>query len=121
MIPLISISNGEPIMALPLALVVSVSMLKDGYEDFMRAQDDKKENNSITTRIRRHGGREEEIKWHEVRVGDFIKVRQDGFFPADMIIIASSNADGTFYVETKSLDGETNLKTRNLQDELKKC
>ena len=37
-----------------------------------------------------------------------------------MIIISSSNEDGTFYVETKSLDGETNVKTRNLQDDLKK-
>ena len=35
-----------------------------------------------------------------------------------MVIVATSTDDGQFYVETKSLDGETNLKTRNIQDDL---
>ena len=35
-----------------------------------------------------------------------------------MVIISSANEDGLFFVETKSLDGETNLKTKNIQDDL---
>ena len=34
----------------------------------------------------------------------------DTFFPADLILIKSANPAGVAYVETKNLDGETNLK-----------
>lgn len=114
MVPQISISEGEPIMALPLVLVVAISMLKDGYEDFMRHQDDKKENNTEAIVVDRSNGQEKIVKWHQVRVGDFVKVKEDTFFPADMVIISTSNDDGLYFVETKSLDGETNLKTKNI-------
>lgn len=36
MIDKISISNGQPAMLPPLLLVIFVSMLKDGYEDYKR-------------------------------------------------------------------------------------
>ena len=35
-IPSISISGGKPAMALPLGLIVFISMLKDAYEDYKR-------------------------------------------------------------------------------------
>ena len=35
-----------------------------------------------------------------------------------MILINSSEAEGTVYVETKNLDGETNLKTKQVAKEL---
>lgn len=45
-----------------------------------------------------------------MRVGQIIKVYENEFFPCDMMIIGSSLPKGMCYVETKSLDGETNLK-----------
>lgn len=51
--------------------------------------------------------------WEDVRVGDFIKVRNGESIPADIIICATSEDENVAFVETKNLDGETNLKSRN--------
>ena len=56
-------------------------------------------------------------KWHEIRVGEIIKVHQDQYFPCDMILINSSADKGICYVETKNLDGETNLKHKKAPKE----
>ena len=47
MIEKISISAGQPVMAMPLIFVVSLSMIKDAYEDFKRHRSDKSENEAI--------------------------------------------------------------------------
>jgi phospholipid-transporting ATPase len=46
MIPSISISDGKPVMAMPLFVVVLVSMIKDAFEDYKRHQSDDKENDT---------------------------------------------------------------------------
>ena len=51
--------------------------------------------------------------WKNVRVGDFIFIRSDDQIPADIVVLATSDSDGACYVETKNLDGETNLKVRH--------
>lgn len=51
--------------------------------------------------------------WEDVRVGDFVKILDDESFPADMLICSTSEDENVAFVETKNLDGETNLKSRN--------
>lgn len=51
--------------------------------------------------------------WKNVRVGDFILLRSDDPIPADIVVLSTSDSDGACYVETKNLDGETNLKVRH--------
>ncbi|CDF88502.1 BN860_11738g1_1 [Zygosaccharomyces bailii CLIB 213] len=50
--------------------------------------------------------------WKNVRVGDVIRIHNNDEVPADIILLSTSDVDGACYVETKNLDGETNLKVR---------
>ncbi|KAK9480720.1 hypothetical protein V1514DRAFT_275507 [Lipomyces japonicus] len=50
--------------------------------------------------------------WKNLRVGDIVRLRNDDEIPADIIVLSTSDSDGACYVETKNLDGETNLKVR---------
>ncbi|KAI9218609.1 hypothetical protein BC828DRAFT_388135 [Blastocladiella britannica] len=51
-------------------------------------------------------------KWKDVHVGDLVLLRNNDNIPADIVILSTSELDNMCYVETKSLDGETNLKIR---------
>lgn len=48
----------------------------------------------------------------KLEVGDFVLLRDNEQVPADVIVLSTSNADALCFVETKNLDGETNLKIR---------
>ena len=50
--------------------------------------------------------------WKNVQVGDFIRIYDKDQIPADVVVLSTSDPDGSCYVETKNLDGETNLKVR---------
>ncbi|CAD0111107.1 unnamed protein product [Aureobasidium uvarum] len=50
--------------------------------------------------------------WKNVQVGDFVRLYNEESIPADIVVLSTSDPDGACYVETKNLDGETNLKVR---------
>jgi phospholipid-translocating ATPase len=59
------------------------------------------------------GARFKKDHWKNLNVGDFVRIYKDDDLPADVIVLSTSEADGGCYVETKNLDGETNLKVRS--------
>ena len=48
----------------------------------------------------------------DIRQGHLVVVRNREMIPADMVLVASSGDRGCAYIETSSIDGETNLKLR---------
>ncbi len=51
--------------------------------------------------------------WKNVKVGDIIRIHNNEEIPADLAILSTSNLDSnSCYIETKNLDGETNLKQK---------
>lgn len=50
--------------------------------------------------------------WKNIRVGDVIKVYADTSVPADIVILSSSDPEGDCFIDTRNLDGESNLKPR---------
>ena len=51
--------------------------------------------------------------WKNVQVGDFVRLYDGEEVPADIVVLSTADVEGACYIETKNLDGETNLKLRN--------
>jgi len=173
-------TTGTYTTIIPLLIFISISILREGYDDWKRHLQDNKENNQYT-RLLQHksckrdlnygdsdslyslsrinsqtsvsrlnpGDSDNEetnqqqepitdeellkqpntftkenylkqldiiiskIKWKDIKVGDFITLKQDEQVPADIILLTSDGSnENEVFIETMDLDGETNLKSR---------
>uniref|UniRef100_A0A8V5HGB7 Phospholipid-transporting ATPase n=1 Tax=Melopsittacus undulatus TaxID=13146 RepID=A0A8V5HGB7_MELUD len=78
----------------PLVLVLAVSGVKDAIDDF-----------DLSCRLK-------DEKWMNVQVGDIIRLENNNFVTADLLLLSSSEPHSLTYIETAELDGETNLKVK---------
>lgn len=118
-IPAITNTGGYPTVLIPLTAVLLIAGVFKGLEDAARHKADRKANSS-KARIFDPATKEfKDVLWSDIRVGDYVKVESRETIPADVICVCVSEPNpelpkGLCYVETKSLDGETNLKMRQV-------
>uniref|UniRef100_A0A8D0AMA4 Phospholipid-transporting ATPase n=1 Tax=Sander lucioperca TaxID=283035 RepID=A0A8D0AMA4_SANLU len=94
---------------LPLFFVITVTAIKQGYEDWLRHKADNEVNKYPVTVLEQ--GRKIRKESEKIKVGDVVEVEEDETFPCDLILLQSSRDDDTCFVTTASLDGESNHKT----------
>ncbi|RLV96231.1 putative phospholipid-transporting ATPase DNF3 [Spathaspora sp. JA1] len=164
-------TTGHYTTIIPLCIFMSISIAREGFDDWKRHGHDKEENNkrtivvkedeelsnfdtqSIATimtetvqpvsprlngnnsdsnsdedlsftnkeAMKKYNLKQYSTLWKNVKVGDILRINENDWFPADVIILATSEGETSpAYVETMALDGETNLKPKFAHPELAK-
>lgn len=94
----VSNTEGIPTIFFPLGFIVFISMLKDCFEDYKRKRSDQSENNKEIN-VFHFGNREvTKMKWSELKVGDIIRLDQDQYVPADLLVLCTSEPKGFFSI-----------------------
>ena len=79
-------------------------MVREGLEDYQRYKSDKFTNNQPIKIVK--DGKIVQSLSQDVQVGDVLLIEEDEFFPADMVLLATSQDNASCLVRTSSLDGE---------------
>ncbi|KAM3577670.1 hypothetical protein VYU27_000545 [Nannochloropsis oceanica] len=99
----------------PLTIVLGISMIQEAATDIKRHRSDDETNNRLAKVTSWQSGvavTSETVCWRDIRVGNFLYISNKQPLPADMVILASIEEENICYIETSSIDGETNLKLR---------
>lgn len=94
----------------PLAFVLAISFTKEVWDEIQRSRRDKELNLQKYTLITPHGP--QQIESQNLLVGHVIEVNSGERVPADLILLHTSEENGSAFIKTDQLDGETDWKLR---------
>ena len=97
--------------ALPLAVILGVSMLREAVEDLRRHKSDARANGAPCTKIGKQGGLVK-VRSQDLAIGDICVIYRGQEVPADVVLVGSSAEGGSCFVSTCNLDGESSHKIR---------
>uniref|UniRef100_A0A8B9FD43 ATPase phospholipid transporting 10B (putative) n=1 Tax=Amazona collaria TaxID=241587 RepID=A0A8B9FD43_9PSIT len=112
-VPIVNAFQPEVSM-IPICVIMAITAIKDAWEDFRRFKLDKEINHMGCYIYSREEHAYVEKCWKDVRVGDFVQLQCNETIPADILLLYSSDQNGICHLETANLDGETNLKQRQV-------
>lgn len=105
----------EPgISVIPVCVIMAITAIKDAWEDFRRFKMDREINHMSCMIYSRNKNAYIEKCWEDVQVGDFVQLQCNEIIPADILLLYCSDQNGICHLETANLDGETNLKQRQV-------
>ena len=87
----------------PLAFVLVFTLTKEAIDDYHRKKRDEETNNQTYQLVTKTGTTP--ILSKDLKVGHIIEVHSNQRIPADMLILSTSEEDGTVFVRTDQLDG----------------
>lgn len=94
----------------PLAVVLAITIIKEGVDDFKRYQRDKEANSQKYKKVTETGVKE--LTSAEIQVGDILQLGANERIPADMILLYTLDKSKSIFLRTDQLDGETDWKLR---------
>lgn len=87
--------TGRFTTAVPLIVIMFVSAIKEMFEDVKRHRADNQVNTTEAEVVNRFTGSVVKTKWKDISVGDIVVMKQDQFFPSDLVLISSHEPSGT--------------------------
>ncbi|XP_054000747.1 phospholipid-transporting ATPase VD [Hylaeus anthracinus] len=105
---------GKEVAMIPVIFVLGVTAVKDYFEDRRRLSSDRRVNNSTCRVYVGEDDRYAKVAWKDLKVGDLVHLSNNELVPADVLLLRSSDPRGVAYIDTCNLDGETNLKQRQV-------
>lgn len=63
-------------MLFPLSVVITISMIKDIYEDYKRHKSDRTENERPVEVLNKESFAYEKKKWQDIKIGNIVKVME---------------------------------------------
>ena len=98
---------------IPILVVLSVSLIREAIEDYSRSKLDKEQNSEPAEVYVNETHKWLDTESGKLKIGEIVEVKQDGTFPADLVLIDSDLPEGICYIETGTLDGEKTLKLKS--------
>jgi phospholipid-translocating ATPase len=88
-----------------------ITLFKEAADDIQRYRKDKDTNNTMYEYLKKDGSWSTKAS-KSIKVGDILKIHQNSRFPADCILLYTTERQGTVFIRTDQLDGETDWKLR---------